>query len=277
MESHLMKSIGLVTRPHFESGIKQAHKLLTTLTKKGLTVQIIPHLASALKRPDLGVSMEQMQTDFIITLGGDGTLLFAARYLPPRIPLLPINLESFGFLAECEIEAALSLIDAAINDKLEVHETIRLTTEVKQRSYPDAANEVAIFPARQARPFPFKLCINNDPPIEFRADGFVIATPMGSTGHALSLGGPVIDSRLNAILLIPAAPLRQGFLPLVVPDENVIKVESGKPASLIIDGEAQEQIPQNHSIVVQKSKHPLRILRHPSSFCKRLQGKLLRC
>ncbi len=272
-----MKTIGLVIRPHFPSGIKQARKLLTTLTKKGLTVHLIPHLAKALKRSDLSVSMEQMQADFIITLGGDGTILFAAQHLPPTIPILPINLESFGFLSECEIEDAFSIIDAALSGKLEMQETIRLATQVQQLSYPDAANEVAIFPSRQARPFPFTLYINGEPPIEFRADGIVIATPMGSTGHALSLGGPVVDSRLNAILLVPAAPLRNGFLPLVVSDETVIKVESRKPASLIIDGESLAKIPKNQSIIVRKSEHPLRILRHPSSFCTRLQGKLLRC
>jgi NAD+ kinase len=106
-----LKIVGLLTRPDFKSGVQFSQQILAYLETKKRTVVIPPHLAKALKRPELARPIKEMKADVVITLGGDGTTLYAAQHLPSDIPLLPVNLESFGFLSECEIQEVEDLLD----------------------------------------------------------------------------------------------------------------------------------------------------------------------
>lgn len=273
----VLKTVGIVVRPDFTAGIEHAQQLLKFLEKKEMTVRIPVHLAKTLKRPGLSCSLAEMQVDVVVTLGGDGTLLFAARNIPPSVPLLPVNLHSFGFLSECEIGEALEFLGEVLDGAVKVQETLRLALWYKDERLPDAANEVSLFPIEPGHPMIIDLQVGENTPITFQASGLIIATPTGSTGHARSLGGPVLDTQLDAFLLIPAAPLRHSFLPLVVPADCAINIEVGKPSHLVIDGDPLIKVPPDTQITIRKSEHPLRILRHPNSFYSRLQRKLLRC
>lgn len=272
-----MKIVGLLARPDFKSGIQYAQQILEYLEEREVKVLLPAHLAEPLHRKELVCSIDKMRADFVITLGGDGTILYVARHLAPKIPILPVNLESFGFLSECEINEVKSLIDEVLSEKLAVQETQRIAAWVKKARLPDAANEIEIFPKRQGRPVPFVVNLGIDSPFRFRADGFIVATPMGSTGHTLSLAGPVLDLHLDAILLMAVAPLRQGFLPLVVPSGIEMTVQIERDGQIFIDGDYVTDVAKNSAITVKKSDHSLRILRRPSRFYVRLQGKLLRC
>lgn len=272
-----MKTVGLLTRPDFKVGIEQTHQILSSLEARKLLVRMPTYLAKALKRSELGSSIENMKVDFVMTLGGDGTTLYAARHLPPEVPILPVNLESFGFLAECEIEEVQKLIDDVMTGKLSVQETLRLATFFKKKQFPDAANEVSVFPLEKGRPIQITLQIGESPVFDFRADGFLITTPMGSTGHALSLGGPILTLDLDALLLLPVAPLRFGFHPLIVSSFHELQIRLRKQFQVIIDGDLIDQIPSGEQLIIRKSDTPLRLLRRPSQFYTRLQRKLLRC
>ncbi|MFX1563543.1 MAG: NAD(+)/NADH kinase [Promethearchaeota archaeon] len=269
--------MGIVVRPDFSAGIEHAQKLLKLLEKKKMKVLMPVHLAKTLKRPGLGCSLDKMHADFVVTLGGDGTLLFAARSLPPRVPLLPVNLHSFGFLSEGEIEEAMDLIGEVLDEAIEIQETLRFALWYKDERLPDATNEIFLFPVELGHPIVIKLQIGENTPISFQGDGLIIATPTGSTGHARSLGGPVLDSQIDAFLLIPDAPLRHSFLPLIVPAVDPIHIEVEKSAHLVIDGDPLFKVRPNTQVTIRKSEHPLRIFRHKNSFYSRLQRKLLRC
>ncbi len=269
--------MGLLARPDFKSGIQYAQQILAYLEARQIRVLLPAHLAEPLHRKDIVCSIDTMQADFVITLGGDGTVLYVARHLAPKIPILPVNLESFGFLSECEINEVKNLIDDVLSEKLAVQETQRIAAWVKKTRLPDAANEIEVFPKRQGRPVPIVVNLGINLPFRFRADGFIVATPMGSTGHTLSLAGPVLDPHLDALLLMAVAPLRQGFLPLVVPGETEMAIQPERDAQIFMDGEYVKDVTKGSTITVKKSEHSLRILRHPSRFYVRLQGKLLRC
>jgi len=272
-----LKIVGLLTRPDFKSGVQFSQQILAYLETKKRTVVIPPHLAKALKRPELARPIKEMKADVVITLGGDGTTLYAAQHLPSDIPLLPVNLESFGFLSECEIQEVEDLLDQVLAGQLAIQETLRLGVWLKKKRLPDAANEAALFPINQGRPTLITVQLNKSTEFEFRANGFLIATPMGSTGHTLSLGGPILDLHLDGILLFAVAPLRHSFLPLIVPTTTTIKVQLGRVANLYIDGEYSTEVNQNIPITVKHSESSLRILRRSSRFYARLQGKLLGC
>ncbi len=272
-----MKRVGILTRPDFSSGIEYARQILSYLESRKISVLLLPHIADALNRSELACPSKNMKADFVITLGGDGTTLYAARHLPQHIPLLPVNLESFGFLSECEIHEVEELIDQVLAGKLTLHETPRLAIWYKKKRLPDAANETALFPEYQGRPVPITVKLHDIYELSFRADGFLVTTPMGSTGHSFSLGGPILDIQLQAFLLIAVAPLRQGFHPLVVPDDSTIHIELAREANCFIDGNHIVKVAPNNPILVKKSEYSLRILRRESHFYSRLQGKLLRC
>lgn len=271
-----MKTVALVARPKFAAGKQEAARLLSYLEAKGLSVLMPHHLAETLKRPELGGSLADLKVDFAVTIGGDGTILFAARNLPLGVPIVPINLQSFGFLSECEIEDALTLLDQVLAGDYEVQEILRLATHFQDISLPDATNEVSLFPHKQGRPPVFQIQIEEGSMFQFRGDGLVIATPSGSTGHALSLGGPVIHPLVDVILLVASAPLRNSMLPLVLPDSTTLRVQVRTTSNLVIDGELVHRIPAEASVTIKKSKSPLLILRRQGSFYRRLRGKLLR-
>jgi len=272
-----LKIVGLLTRPDFKAGVQFAQRILAYLETKKRKVLIPPHLAKAIKRPELAHPIKEMKADMVITLGGDGTTLYAAQHLPSHIPLLPVNLESFGFLSECEIQEVEDFLDQVLTGQLAIQETSRLGVWLKKKRLPDAANEAAFFPLNQGRPTLITVQLDKNTTFEFRANGFLIATPMGSTGHTLSLGGPILDLQLDGILLFAVAPLRHSFFPLIVPSTTTIEVQLGRVANLYIDGEYATEVHQNTPITVKKSESSLRILRRSSRFYTRLQGKLLRC
>ncbi|MFX1474490.1 MAG: NAD(+)/NADH kinase, partial [Promethearchaeota archaeon] len=200
----------------------------------------------------------------------------AARSLPPGVPIFPVNLQSFGFLSECEIEDAETLLTRVLSGDFEVQEILRLSTSFQDNKIPDAANEVALFPQKHGRPLAFQLQIGEDSILQFRGDGLVIATPNGSTGHTLSLRGPVLHPNVGAILLVASAPLRNSMLPLVLPDSTILSVQANKITNLVIDGELLHRIPAEAPVTIKKSESPLLILRRHNSFFRRLREKLLR-
>ena len=167
--------------------------------------------------------------------------------------------------------------EAMLAGDLLVQESIRLAASAPKMNLPDVANEVSIFPSDLGRPFSIQVRIDEHSPFQFRADGFLVTTPLGSTGHALSLGGPVLDIGLDAMLLIAAAPLRRGFLPLIINSSQPVYLEAEKPVQLYVDGESIVELTTKTRVTVEKSNRSLRILRHPARFHMRLQEKLLRC
>jgi NAD+ kinase len=187
-----------------------------------------------------------------------------------------VNLRSFGFLSECEIEDAEALLNQVLSGDFEVQEILRLSTSFQDTHLPDAANEVSLFPQKQGRPLAFQLQIEEDSILKFRGDGVVVATPSGSTGHTLSLRGPVLHPDVGAILVVASAPLRNSMLPLVLPDSTTLSVQANKPVNLVVDGELVNRIPAGAPVAIRKSESPLLILRRRNSFFRRLREKLLR-
>jgi len=236
-----------------------------------------PYLAEALGRNDLSSELREMRVDIAVTVGGDGTVLFASHHLPPRVPLLPVNLQSFGFLAECDTAGMLPTMEKVLLGDFKVQETLRLSASTQSERFPDATNEVSLFPHELGRPPAIQFQLQDGASLECRADGAIIATPIGSTAHALSVSGPVLDPSLDAILIVAAAPLRHSFVPLVLPGSTQIRVQMNKPANVIVDGDQLASLPASTPVTVCKAKAPLRILRRGSSFYSRLQGKLLGC
>lgn len=192
--------------------------------------------------------------DFTIVLGGDGTLLNVARfYSHSQIPVLGINLGRLGYLAQTNIIGVENIIDAIINQKYRVEERLMLTSSNKI-----ALNDIVIKGCNPSRTSKFFLEINDKFVCDYIADGLIISTPTGSTAYGLSAGGPVLHPTLDAIIIVPICPHTLNARPLVVPPNEIIKINtSDELLSFAIDGFICEK--QVDSVVVKTANHKAKL------------------
>ena len=173
------------------------------------------------------------KTDCIIVLGGDGTLLQAARDVVHKgIPLLGINLGNLGFLAEVDKNSIYPALDLLMKDDYEVEERMMLSGRVYRGreiiGEDIALNDIVIGRDGHLRVVNFKNYVNNRYLNSYNADGIIISTPTGSTGYSLSAGGPIVSPNADMTILTPIAPHTMNTRSIVFPAEDVITVEIGK-------------------------------------------------
>ncbi len=172
-------------------------------------------------------------TDCIIVLGGDGTLLQAARDVVHReIPLLGINLGNLGFLAEVDRQSVYPALDQLMVDDYEVEERMMLKGAVyrgKELAGMDLAlNDIVICREGPLRVVRFKNYVNDEYLNSYNADGIIVSTPTGSTGYSLSCGGPIVSPSASMTIMTPIAPHTMNTRSIIFPAEDVITVELGE-------------------------------------------------
>ncbi len=207
----------------------------------------------------------EKKPDFVIVLGGDGTLLSTARSVAQAgIPILGINLGSLGFLTEVrqdEISRALTEIDSgqcALSLRSMVHCQVRRGDEFL--SHHDALNDIVVHQSELARVTDFDVLVDGAFVANYKADGIIIATPTGSTAYSLAAGGPVLSPDLPGFVITPVAPHALTNRPLVVPDSARIEVkmkDNREHALLTIDG--QQGVTLAEGDIVQCSKSDLKV------------------
>jgi NAD+ kinase len=224
--------------------------------------------------------LARFQPEFVLVLGGDGTLLSAARAIgAAEIPLLAVNLGSLGFLTEVRLDDLYSTLTAAVEGKCPVESRSLLECRLMRNG-----NEVAhyfglndaVVKSTVARLIGFELRINNEHVVEYQADGVIVATPTGSTAYSLAAGGPVLMPSVEAILLTPICPHSLTHRPLVVGDDACISVRlnSGADGVLSVDGQVGMPVAQGDRIECQKAKYRVKLLRARRPFFDVLRSKL---
>lgn len=221
-----------------------------------------------------GYSMEEIgkKADKIIIVGGDGTILMTLQHTTK--PIFSINTGRIGFLTEVEPEEAEEAIKRVKNGDYYIEERIKLRAFLNGNELPDAANEVAIHTANIGKILLLKLYINGILTQSIFGDGLIIATPMGSTSYALSVGGPVIEPCLNAFVIAPIAPFRHLSPPIVIPSDRKIKIEVEKTAKIAIDGLHIYNMSPNDELEIVKSERKARFIKLKDSFYNRIYEKL---
>lgn len=169
--------------------------------------------------------------DFTFVIGGDGTLLRAAKFYA-GIPVLGINLGRLGFLAQASVSEINGIVDAVIRGNFSTEERLMLESEDSI-----ALNDFVIKGCMTSRTSKFYLEINDKFVCDYIADGLIISTPTGSTAYGLSAGGPVLYPTLEALVIVPICPHTLNARPLVIPIGETIKVKtSDKLLSVAVDG-----------------------------------------
>jgi len=219
---------------------------------------------------------------FVVLLGGDGTLLSAARVLARSdIPVIGVNLGSLGFLTEVTVKELFAAMDAADKGKASIEERAMLDCRIERDgatlvSY-DALNEIVVGKNTLSRLNSFEVNVDGVFVSNYKADGLIISTPTGSTAYSLAAGGPILTPAVEAFVITPVSPHSLTHRPLVVRDtvEIVIVVKAAKEGAFVsFDGQLGKSILEGDVIRCRKLAHKFKLLRFKSTFFDGLHSKL---
>jgi len=257
-----------------------AERLMDEIESWNSGVQILADgdLALTIGRPPSSVQeMERLKVDFIVSIGGDGTILRTIHKMADPVPILGINMGTLGFLVDVEPVDALETIKRLLSGFV-VDERSRLKLLLNGVCMPRATNEIAFLTASPAKMIEFEILVDGSLMEDFRADGVIIATATGSTAYAMSAGGPIVDPRVDAIVLVPMAPFKLSSRPWVMPGNSVIEVRLKLPekeALVVVDGQSSTNISTKDSIVISKAKTPARFVKAAKDgFYAKVKSKL---
>lgn len=236
------RSVGIVVHRTREEAQAFAQEVIAWLEARGVAVYVHSEDAGLLNRPLLICSpTAPHNVDFIITLGGDGTILTAARMAAPcGIPILGVHMGRFGFIAETHPNDLLVHLAAILNGKMPLEERMMVRAEVwRDRVCVQSGvglNDVVV-KSRMSQLLQLRTHLGGAEFATYPADGIIVATPTGSTAYSLSAGGPLVTPTVHALLLTPICPHTLSARPLIVPDNEVVEIETeGDEVLFAIDG-----------------------------------------
>jgi NAD+ kinase len=186
-----------------------------------------------------------------------------------------VNWGEVGFLADLEPAEALEFIKT-LPSGFPVEERMRISLSNDSTFFGNALNEALIVTTRPAKMLMFSIIVDGVTTEQFRADGLLISTPTGSTAYAMSAGGPIVDPRIQGFLVVPLAPYLLSSRPHLISSNRhlEIKLESSKPASLVIDGQATFELGTSMTITVKRSEHPALFVDVKRNFFEKVDKKL---
>jgi NAD+ kinase len=279
-----MNKVGCCYHPKLtgNAGERLARELLEVSARRVDATWLAPAWDEGAMRSELP------DTDLLLCVGGDGTVLRAARaVVPHQTLLLGVNMGRLGFLTEFDANEARARLPEVLDGAGRVEQRAMLHAQIEtpngggappDLAHHDALNDVVIGRATLGRTVQIAVSVDGTSLAEYRADGVIIATATGSTAYSLSVGGPVLPTESREILLTPLAPHFAPRNSIVLPPESVIEVEimGGQEAALSIDGEPDLLLASGERMRVAQGPHIARFLRlsPPSRFYDRIARRL---
>ncbi len=276
MNNKEFKSIGLIGKHNSQGGGEFITTLINFLAAQNIDITLDDNCAGMIGDTDIKISSRSeigQNCDLAIVIGGDGSLLNAARELADSdTPLVGVNLGRLGFLADispADIEQSMAEILAG---QYILEERFLLDCRISgqdgaQRHKSYAVNEVLTHKWNVARMIEMETYINGHFVHRQRSDGLIISTPTGTTAYALSAGGPIVYPTLNAITIVPICPHTMSNRPIVVDGDSnidIIVVDSDNDnVRITCDGQVPFRLEKDECLQVRKAKRPLRLI-HPT-------------
>jgi NAD+ kinase len=279
MSTSNIRRVGVVIRPQLAEAVPTLQRLAEWLEARGVRLLGGPEIAQA--RADCGaehnidiVSHEELATsvDLVVALGGDGTMIAAARLLADAdVPVLGINHGTLGYLAEFRSEEMFTGLETVFSGNYTVEARTRMAVEIFREEmllmHHRVLNDVVINKSALARIIHIEAYLNKHLISAFRADGLIISTPTGSTAYNLSAGGPVVYPSMNALVVTPICPFTLSDRPIVVPDDTLVEVFLRTPNEevfLTLDGQVGVPLHIGDRILIRKSRTSFKIVQPPN-------------
>jgi NAD+ kinase len=265
-----------------------ARDAVSLLEERGAAIFINSEAAASLGLPARGVPEGDLagRADVLVVLGGDGTILRAARTAAPHgIPILGVNLGGFGFLAEVSDRKVGEALVRLLEGDYRLDERMMLRAQILRRDKAAkefiALNDFVVTKSGYARLLRVRTEVNGEHLATYLADGLIVATPTGSTAYSLSAGGPIVHPDVDVIVLTPISAHTLNARAVVVSGSDVIRIRvhpvgaPPPPAVLTVDGQEGFPLEPDDEVRVERSPHPARLIRlGRDGFYSRLRAKL---
>ncbi len=245
------RRVGIVAKPEVSGGYFE--RLVATLEKRNVQIERVVETND-------GQPVGGGDPDLVFVLGGDGTMLRASKIYPGRV-LLGVNLGKVGFMSGMLPEEIESGVEKVLDGGLEVQEYRMLDVCVERENEKhQAVNDAVLVKERPHQIISVDVTIGGEELFAFRCDGFVAATPLGSTAYALSVGGPIVSGDAECYVLVPIAPHALVSRPLVLGEDQVAELRlTERSALLSIDGDEPREIPTGGWIRIKLSEKSVKI------------------
>ena len=274
----MFKSVGIIARYDKKPALKLTEDLAEYLVGKGLKVYIEDTLSGKVSTQQEMVPLSKMKADFLITIGGDGTILRTCMNVPkPEPPILAINMGVRGFLTLVDPKDALEALEKILVGNYKIEKCAKLSVKADEEDLPDALNDVVISSGEPSKILYAQLCKDGKPILNCQADGLIVATQTGSTAYSFSAGGPVLDPASGAFVITPICPLTV-FHSLVFPANSKITFNVAKAEQILvlIDGKYRKRLNcKVPKVEVTISKNVTSFIRFETDFYDRLKSRLL--
>jgi len=268
------KTIGLIVRSDMQSRQQNIQQVVEVLARHArVLVHCLEYEQSLGEISNISLNQLVTDVDLVISLGGDGTLLTAARAMAGiNIPLLGINLGRLGFLADVSFENFESYIDAVMEGRYSVEKRFliegRFFEGDKLLSTNIALNDIILHSYESSSMIEYEISSGGDLIHVQRSDGVIVTTPTGSTAYALSGGGPIMHPSLNTLAIVPICPHTLTNRPIVLPSDQPVEVCLGRDsmvAKVSYDGHSTTIVNTENRVHITRYSKPLTLL-HPEDY-----------
>jgi NAD+ kinase len=272
----MRKAIGILAKKGPRDILTQARKIHQIIQQRGFKSIPDEDLARS-ARLSAGKPLKQMDVELLITLGGDGTVLKAAKELrKSKTPIFAVNMGRRGYLTEVEPSEFEEKFTRWQKGDYQLEEQWKLSVFHQNRLVGEALNEALLLPTVPAKMLNLNLSLRGNRAFQARADGIIVSTPTGSTAHSFSAGGPVLETSMDSVSLTLMAPL-QPVKSIVVPVKASPQLrvsEPGPNANLVIDGRLEKEIKIGQSLSFKRSSKSTFFVRFGDTFLQRSLRRL---
>lgn len=279
-----MKHFMLITNVYKDTGLRLSHRIVSYIEDRGGWAGICISNVEHVVEKDFDLSDIPEDTECILVLGGDGTLIRAATKVESlHIPLIGVNMGTLGYLCELEESTVFSAIDCLMQDQYTLEERIMLSgRQVPGEKEHLALNDVVIHWAGDLSMLQLLVYVNGEFLTTYHADGIIVATPTGSTGYSMSAGGPIVDPKAQMLLLTPINAHDLNSRSIVLGAEDVVEIEVGsrsfrrdERASVSFDGDTIWHLKVEERVRIAQASTRIRICRLSNqSFLEILRKKM---
>ena len=271
------------------------HKVLIVVNlNKPQAEALVSEISAYLMKLDIGIQVFRLSgrveppviddIDLVFSLGGDGTVLFCSRILQDRgVPILAVNLGTFGFITEVSVDEWKEAFDQYLSGKTGLSYRLMIRVMVIRDGenifLSRGLNDLVVKANGISNIVKLNLNLNETRLGTFRADGILVATPTGSTAYSLAAGGPILDSEMDALIVTPICPFTLSNRPLVVSGEDIIQIEvlahQRTDLNLSIDGQEMLPLKEGDIVIVERSRgRALLVLSNKRNFYEVVRAKL---